>query len=202
MLLEQRTGQNWALVPTEHGSRPASIRRRRSSSSIFYTQNRARYMVAERRVLRPRQDQPRDGRQRHPNRCGDRGLLQANQATYGGNETGGRPGGGARQTAGRRNCRPRSFGGQLRGGRRACRPFGRGCQRRTANSHGVHFPGRSRRRQRRFRRGKGAVVGPVRSDLGWHVIKIDDVRAATGKSLAEVRGEIERSSRPPSARKR
>jgi peptidyl-prolyl cis-trans isomerase D len=36
----------------------------------------------------------------------------------------------------------------------------------------------------------GAVVGPVQSDLGWHVIKIDSLQADPGRSLAAVRGEI------------
>jgi peptidyl-prolyl cis-trans isomerase D len=36
----------------------------------------------------------------------------------------------------------------------------------------------------------GAVVGPVQSDLGWHVVKIDTVRREGGKSLAAVRADI------------
>ena len=36
----------------------------------------------------------------------------------------------------------------------------------------------------------GAIVGPVQSDLGWHVIKIDAVRREGGKSLAAARAEI------------
>ena len=36
----------------------------------------------------------------------------------------------------------------------------------------------------------GAIVGPVQSDLGWHVVKIDSVRREGGKSLAEARSEI------------
>lgn len=35
-----------------------------------------------------------------------------------------------------------------------------------------------------------AVVGPIRSDLGWHVVKIDGIQQIGGKSLAEARGEI------------
>lgn len=35
-----------------------------------------------------------------------------------------------------------------------------------------------------------AVVGPVRSDLGYHVIKIDGVTTQGGKTLAQARGEI------------
>ena len=36
----------------------------------------------------------------------------------------------------------------------------------------------------------GAVVGPVQSDFGWHVVKIVSVRRKGGKSLAEARSEI------------
>ena len=38
--------------------------------------------------------------------------------------------------------------------------------------------------------GNGAVVGPVRSTLGWHVIKIDRLQDVGGKSLEAARGEI------------
>ncbi len=36
----------------------------------------------------------------------------------------------------------------------------------------------------------GAIVGPVQSDFGWHVVKIVSVRREGGKSLAEARSEI------------
>ena len=36
----------------------------------------------------------------------------------------------------------------------------------------------------------GAVVGPVHSDLGWHVIKIDAIQNDSGRSLAEVKTAI------------
>lgn len=35
-----------------------------------------------------------------------------------------------------------------------------------------------------------AIVGPIRSDLGWHVIKIDGIQQIGGKSLAAARAEI------------
>ena len=38
--------------------------------------------------------------------------------------------------------------------------------------------------------GAGAVVGPVRSNLGWHVIKIDGIEQVGGRSLEAARGEI------------
>lgn len=37
---------------------------------------------------------------------------------------------------------------------------------------------------------QGEVVGPVRSDLGWHVVKVDSVRTEAGRPLSAVRGEI------------
>lgn len=36
----------------------------------------------------------------------------------------------------------------------------------------------------------GNVVGPVHSDLGWHVIKVDSIQNDSGRSLAEVKGAI------------
>jgi peptidyl-prolyl cis-trans isomerase D len=36
----------------------------------------------------------------------------------------------------------------------------------------------------------GAVVGPIQSDLGWHVIKIEAAKTQPGKSLAQARDEI------------
>jgi len=41
-----------------------------------------------------------------------------------------------------------------------------------------------------FSAAKGAIVGPLRSDLGWHVIKIDDIRGASGRTLAQAHDEI------------
>jgi peptidyl-prolyl cis-trans isomerase D len=38
---------------------------------------------------------------------------------------------------------------------------------------------------------KDEIVGPVRSDFGWHVIRVTDVKPEKGKSLAEASPEIE-----------
>ncbi len=38
---------------------------------------------------------------------------------------------------------------------------------------------------------KGDLVGPVKTQFGYHIIRIDDVKAAKAKPLAEVRSEIE-----------
>jgi len=36
----------------------------------------------------------------------------------------------------------------------------------------------------------GTVVGPIKSDLGWHVVKIESAQTQQGKSLAQARDEI------------
>ena len=41
-----------------------------------------------------------------------------------------------------------------------------------------------------FSAASGAVVGPVQSDLGWHVIKIDAIQVDAGKTLAAARPAI------------
>lgn len=41
-----------------------------------------------------------------------------------------------------------------------------------------------------FKASAGAIVGPVQSGLGWHVVKIESVRTQAGRPLAQVRGEI------------
>ena len=41
-----------------------------------------------------------------------------------------------------------------------------------------------------FGAGAGAVVGPIRSDLGWHVVKIDAIQNDAGRSLDAVKAVI------------
>lgn len=41
-----------------------------------------------------------------------------------------------------------------------------------------------------FGANEGAVVGPIQSENGWHVVKIDRIQREGGKSLAEARTEI------------
>ena len=37
---------------------------------------------------------------------------------------------------------------------------------------------------------KGAISSPVKTDFGWHVIKLNDTRAISAPALGEVRSEI------------
>jgi peptidyl-prolyl cis-trans isomerase D len=41
-----------------------------------------------------------------------------------------------------------------------------------------------------FGAAKGATVGPVRGPIGWHVVKVEDIKATGAKPLEAVRGEL------------
>ena len=41
-----------------------------------------------------------------------------------------------------------------------------------------------------FGAAEGAIVGPIQSEFGWHVVKVDSIRREGGKSLDQARGEI------------
>ena len=41
-----------------------------------------------------------------------------------------------------------------------------------------------------FAAAPSSIVGPIQSDLGWHVVRVDDLRGEAGRSLAEARAEI------------
>ncbi|MES2903836.1 MAG: peptidyl-prolyl cis-trans isomerase [Pseudomonadota bacterium] len=41
-----------------------------------------------------------------------------------------------------------------------------------------------------FSAASGAVVGPIQSDLGWHVVKVDSIQVEAGKTFAAARAEI------------
>jgi peptidyl-prolyl cis-trans isomerase D len=38
---------------------------------------------------------------------------------------------------------------------------------------------------------QGAVTAPVRSPLGWHIVRVEAIERTAAKALAAVRGEIE-----------
>lgn len=41
-----------------------------------------------------------------------------------------------------------------------------------------------------FSAAQGGLIGPVKSPLGWHIVKVDAIRKIGGKSLADARAEI------------
>jgi peptidyl-prolyl cis-trans isomerase D len=188
MLLEQREGQ-MALVPVE--AFRAGLNPSGGDLQSFYAQNRQRYMVAEQRVLRFAKIGPEVVAGVVPSEAEIAAYYKANQASYAGSET--RV---ISQAVVQDKKQADAIAARARSGASfvaAAAPAGL-----TAEDVSVgpqtqaEFTGLAGDAVAKaaFAAANGAIVGPLRSDLGWHVIKIDDIRGATGKSLAQVHDEI------------
>ena len=188
MLLEERQGQ-MALVPSSMfraGLNPSD-----GDLQSFYTQNRNRYMIAEQRVLKIAKVGPETVANIAPTEAEIAAYYKANQAQYAGSET--RV---ISQAVVQDKKQADGIAARARGGAAfaaAAAPAGLsaedvsvGPQTRTefTSLAGDQVAAAA------FGAAKGAIVGPVKSDLGWHVIKIDDVRGASGRTLAQAHDEI------------
>ena len=188
MLLEQREGQ-LSIVPAEPfraGLNPSD-----GDLQSFYAQNRPRYMVAEQRILRMAKIGPETVANVLPGDAEIAAYYKANQASYAGSET--RV---ISQAVVQDKKQADAIAGSARSGASfvaAAAPAGLSAEDVSVGPQTrAEFAGLAGQAvaNAAFGAAKGAIVGPVRSDLGWHVIRIDDIRGATGKSLAEARGEI------------
>jgi peptidyl-prolyl cis-trans isomerase D len=188
MLLEQREGQ-LLVVPAE--AFRAGLNPSDGDLQSFYNQNRARYTIAEQRVLRLAKVAPDTVPGAAPTEAEIAAYYKANQATYAGSET--RV---ISQALVQDKKQADGIAARARSGATiaaAAAPAGLaaedvnvGAQSRAqfTNLAGAAVASSA------FAAAKGAIIGPVRSDLGWHVIKIEDIRGASGKSLAQARDEI------------
>lgn len=188
MLLEQREGQLSVvpIQPFKAGLNPSD-----GDLQSFYGQNRQRYTVAERRVLKIAKIGPETVANVVPTDAEIAAYYKANQANYAGSET--RV---ISQAVVQDKRQADAIAARVRGGA----PFAAAAAPAGLSAADVNIGPQTRAQfgglageavaGAVFRAAKGAVVGPVRSDLGWHVIKIEDIRGATGRSLADVRGEI------------
>jgi peptidyl-prolyl cis-trans isomerase D len=188
MLLEQREGQ-MALVPAD--AFRAGLNPSAGDLQSFYAQNRQRYMVPEQRVLKIAKIGPESVAGAAPTEAEIAAYYNANRATYAGSETRvlsqaviadkrQADGIAARARSGA------SFAAAAAPAGFAAEDVNLGPQNRA------QFVGAANDAIAKavFSAAKGAVVGPIRSDLGWHVVKVEDIRGATGRTLAQARGEI------------
>jgi peptidyl-prolyl cis-trans isomerase D len=157
----------------------------------FYAQNRPRYMVAEQRVLRLARIGQEAVANIAPSEAEIAAYYKANPATYGGSQT--RV---ISQAVVQDKNQAEAIAARAKSGATfvaAAAPAGLAAEDVSVGPQTrdefTSLAGAAVANAA-FGAAKGAIVGPVRSDLGWHVIKIDDIRAATGKPLAQVRGEI------------
>ncbi|HXG99478.1 MAG TPA: peptidyl-prolyl cis-trans isomerase [Sphingomicrobium sp.] len=190
MLLEQRRGQ---LVMVDNAQFRAGLAPSAGDLQAYYDQNRARYMVPEQRVLRFATIGPEQVAAVVPSDAEIAAFYTANKATYGGRET--RvisqavvP---AKAVADAIAARARARSGASFVA--ATAPAG-------LSAEDVSVGPQTRAQfgslagesiaTAAFAAPRGGIVGPIKSDLGWHVIRIDEIRGEAGRTLAEARSEI------------
>jgi peptidyl-prolyl cis-trans isomerase D len=188
MLLEARQG-DVANVPNSvfrAGLKPTDADVQR-----FYAANRARYMVPEQRVLRLARIGPEQVAGVAASDQEIAAYYHANQATYGAKDI--RV---ISQAVVPDQAAATAIAARARGGASfvaATAPAGL-----SAADISVGPQTRSefaalageRVAAAAFGAQSGAIVGPIQSDLGWHVVKVESIRREGGKTLAAARSEI------------
>ena len=185
MLLEAREGEAAAIPiePFRAGLNPTDADLQR-----YYAANQNRYMIPEQRVLRIARIGPEQVANVAASDQEIAAYYNANQATYGTKET--------------RNLTQVVVPDQGTANAIAARAKGGAALAAAAGANAAVSSVQGQTRQvyasaagdavaaAAFSAPSGAVVGPVQSDFGWVVVKVDSVKGEGGKSLAQARDEI------------
>jgi peptidyl-prolyl cis-trans isomerase D len=190
MLLEAREGQ-LGLVPTDAfkpGLNPTD-----GDLQSFYAQNRQRYMVPEQRVLKLAKITPDSVTIPAPTEAEIAKYYRDNQATYAGSES---------RTISQAVVQDKGQADAIAARARSGAPFAAAAAPAGLAPEDVNLGPQTRSQftgvandavaNAAFAAATGAVVGPIKSDLGWHVIKIEAVKGASGRTLAQAKEEIAR----------
>jgi peptidyl-prolyl cis-trans isomerase D len=188
MLLEAREGQ-MGLVPTD--AFKAGLNPSDGDLQSFYGQNRQRYMVPEQRVLKLARISPDSVATPAPTEAEIAKYYRDNQATYAGSET---------RTISQAVVQDKRQADGIAARARSGAAFAAAAAPAGLAAEDVNLGSQTREQftgvandavaNAAFTAAKGAIVGPIRSDLGWHVIKIEDIRGASGRTLSQARDEI------------
>ena len=177
MLLEQREAEV-AIVPAQLFA--AGVPQPSDADlQAFYKQSGARYMVPEQRVLSIAQIGPGQVGNVAASEQEIAAYYRANQAEYGGKS--------ARvlsQAIVQTESQGRALAQSARSGGSPGTSLGAKTREELAAIAGEAIAAAA------FGARQGEVIGPIRSDLGWHVIKVDEIRNQPGRPLSAVSGEI------------
>jgi peptidyl-prolyl cis-trans isomerase D len=188
MLLEAREGQA-ALIPLEPFK--AGLQPTDAQLQQFYTANRGRYMIPEQRELRI----ARIGQEQVANVTASDQEITAyynqNKAIYAPSDTRSLTQVVVQDQATANGVAQRAKGGQSLAA--AAAPAGSNAAMTTLKDQNreayVGVAG-DKVATAVFAAASGSVVGPIQSDFGWVVVKVDSVKAGGGKTLAQARAEI------------
>jgi peptidyl-prolyl cis-trans isomerase D len=188
MLLEQREGDA-AIVPVD--SFRAGLQPTDAQLQQFYAANRGRYMIPEQRVIRVARIGPEQVANVTASDQEITAYYNQNKAIYAPSDTRSLSQVVVPDQATANAIAQRAKGGQSLAA--AAAPAG-------ANAAVTELKDQTRAAYAGVAGGKaadavfsaaaGAVVGPIKSDFGWVVVKVESVKAGGGKTLAEARAEI------------
>ena len=188
MLLEQREGDA-AIVPIEPFK--AGLNSTDAQVQQFYAANRARYMIPEQRTLRVARIGPEQVAGVTASDQDIAAYYNANKAAYAPSDTRSLSQVVVPDQATANAIAQRAKGGQTLPA--AAAPAG-------ANAAVTTLQDQSRQAYASvagdksaaavFAAPSGAIVGPIQSDFGWVVVKVDSIKAGGGKTLDQARAEI------------
>jgi peptidyl-prolyl cis-trans isomerase D len=188
LLLEQRRGE---MVFVDTAAFRTGLTPTAADLQAFYNQNRQRYMVPEQRVLRLAAIGPEQVAAVVPTDAEIAAYYNANRATYAGRQT--RV---LSQAVVPTKAAADAIAARARGGASfvaATAPAGFTAEDISVGPQTVEqfttLAG-ARVAQAVFAAAPLSIVGPIQSDLGWHVVRVDGVRGEAGRTLAEARAEI------------
>ena len=188
ILLEARMGEV-AFVPT--AAFRAGLNPTDADLSKFYSQNQRRYTLPEQRVLRIAKIGPEQVASIQPSDKEIADYYKANSATYATKET--RV---ITQAIVPDQKVANGIAQRVRGGQAfvdAVKPAGLSAADISTGPQSkaqLSSLAGAQAANSAFAAAKGAVIGPVNTDLGWRVMKVDDIVSEGGKSLEAARAEI------------
>lgn len=185
MLLEQRRGQA-LFVPTAAFAPKAPAE---AELTAYYRQNIGRYTIPERRVLRYAVIERAALAVPAPTDAEIAKAYDAAKAEYAPRETRD-----LSQVILPSESAARDFARKLDGGAAidaAARAIGLEAARLTGQTRQAYATASAEAvAAAAFQTAQGRIAAPTRSPLGWHVVRVDQIRTVPGKTMADVRGEL------------
>ena len=188
MLLEQREGE-LALIPVDKFA--AGLNPSDGDLTAYYQQNAKNYMVPEQRVLKFAPINLSTVKVTAPTEQEIADYYKANQATYGGSE---------QRVISQVVVPSQQVANQVAGKAKSGGSFAEAAKIAGMSAEDISVGPQTRAQfnglagdkvaAAAFAAASGAIVGPVQSDLGWHVIRIDSIKGISGQSLVQARGDI------------
>ena len=188
MLLERREG-DVALVPITAFT--AGLNPTDAQLQQYYTANRNRYMVPEQRVVRIARMGPEQVAIAAASDAEIAQYYRANQAQFGGTDT---------RVISQALVPDRNAANQIAARAKGGQSFVDAVKPAGLSAEDISIGPQTRAQftalagqqvaAAAFSAAEGAIVGPIQSEFGWHVVKIDSIRRQSGKSLEQARAEI------------